>query len=160
MQGRASKRSKKCLQREERPRAGPPVIPDVVGSGGGGKDTPGWSGGWDGRVPGKSCHKAFSPASPWQRCCFPECYENLLLPGSLSGGKCPDLLFCLPTYTESRQGQCRKWVPLHTSQGAVVRNVRTGKVKGTSGWMPQLLPPGKGNHPSCSQHALGKSAVP
>lgn len=72
----------KCLQREEQ-KAGPLVIPDVVGSGGGGKGTPGWSAGWMAAFLGMVATKHF----PWllhgSDCCFPECYENPQLPSRL-----------------------------------------------------------------------------
>lgn len=70
-----------------------------------------------------------------------------------SGWECPDLLFCLPIYTESRQGQCRKRAALHAPHGTVVRNMGIGKVKG-SGWMPLPLQPGRA---SCTWPALGQS---
>lgn len=146
MQGRASKPVQKCLQREERQRAGPTVIPDVVGSGGGGKGTPGWSGGWDGHVPGNSCHEAFSLASPWQRLLLPRSVmKTRSCPATPRGSvQIPSSTF---QCTASQDRVSAESGPLSTlPTGAVVRNVGTGKVKGT-GWMPLLLPPGKVLHP-------------
>lgn len=86
--------------------------------------------------PGFSMAATVASQSVMKTCSYPAASE----------WECPDLLFCLPIDTESRQGQCRKQAPLHTSRGTVVRNMRIGKVKGV--WRDATASPAwQGRHP-------------